>query len=266
MKENVATDNSIFARTENEVIKPEYFDFIGQAHNQGLEYVFKNSIRGNSNLVYSDIKNASLHYFDKVYELTLNKAASNYSLAHDKIVRKSVEANSIFIENGNYSFLSEKELFFLNKLNVIVTNDKNLSSKLSSIESLNQEIYNSDLEDNQLARLYMTNSVAKHSLTYWSSDKAEKWFDLFQPDNVAAKVNWDNVVTADIAAFLMAFPSGVKAGAIRGAIVLGLSSGGTGAIPGAIIGAIGGGCAAGITAAVSASGCVLAAETLWNGW
>ncbi|MCX6171846.1 MAG: hypothetical protein NT048_03290 [Flavobacterium sp.] len=34
----------------------------------------------------------------------------------------------------------------------------------------------------------------------------------------------------------------------------------------AVAEAIGGGCAAGITAAVSASGFVLAAETLWNGW
>ena len=107
MNENVATDNSIFARTENEVIKPEYFDFIGEAHNQGLEYVFTNSIDGNSNLVYSDIKNSSLNYFDNVYELTLTQASSNYTLVHDEIVRKSVETNTIFIENGNYDYKND---------------------------------------------------------------------------------------------------------------------------------------------------------------
>src|SRR5690606_29183714 len=111
-----------------------------------------------------------------------------------------------------------------------------LNTKIQKIDLLNTKIYNSDLEDNQLARLYMTNSVAKSSLTYWEGDSADKWFSTF-PVNGApgseinptypitvAKIDWGNVAKADISAFLLAFPTGVKAGAIKGAVVLGLAS------------------------------------------
>lgn len=266
---------------EDVEILPEYFDFIGEAHNLGLDYAYYNAIQNNSDLNYFDVREASLYYFDNIYDLTLEMASSNYTSEHDLIVKQSVESNSIFLESFDYSKFSEIELDFLKQLDDILSSEAELNYKLEKIDLLNQNIYDSqsDLTDIQLTRLYMTNSVAKHSLSYWNSESADKWLATFPLIGMpiatdsptypieASSIDWDMVATVDIAAFLKAFPAGAKAGAVKGAIVLGLASGGTGAIPGYIIGAIGGGAAAGISAAVVASGSAIAAQAVvkWIG-
>lgn len=273
---DLSNSNALYKKSDNSDILPEYFDFIGEAHNSGLDYVYYNAVEQNYNLKYEDVRTASLFYFDNIYSLTLGQASSNYRENHDLIVKLSVESNSILPEGFDYSSFSEEEITFLTELDRIIDEETDLNTKIRKIDLLNTEIYNSDLEDNQLAKLYMTNSIAKNSLTYWGGESGKKWFITFPDDNsgnnpnptypVANAIDWENVAKADIAAFLLAFPAGAKAGAIKGAIVLGLASGGTGAVTGAIIGAIGGGAAAGISAAVAASGAVLAAEAIVSWW
>lgn len=258
-------------------VRPEYFDFIGSAHNDGLDYVFENAIRANNQLSYADIKNASLRFFEREYELTRSFAPIDLNASHDDIVSKSVKINTLMIDEVVKSQnLNSEEVAFISQLDQIVGERASVSEKIKAIDDLNNEISKSTLNDVQLARLYMTNSVAKSSLQYWFSDKADKWESVFPiggepnpniptyPITTLSEIDWANVVKADIAAFILAFPVGVKAGALKGAIVLGLASGGTGALPGAIVGAIGGGCASGITAAVAASGAALAAEAIYS--
>ncbi|WP_116788033.1 hypothetical protein [Flavobacterium psychrotrophum] len=276
--ENRNTALRTSSSSDNSVILPEYFDFIGEAHNSGLDYVYDNAIKNNGNLKYADIKGASLYYFDNIYNLTKGNAKQNYTPEHDTIVKISVESNKLMPAGHDYSSFSKEEISFINNLELIIDENSDIVDKIKKIDLLNKKIYMSDLEDNQLTRLYMTNSVAKSSLTYWNSSKRDKWLDTFPIGNPASptgptypittmgKIDWSNVAKADIAAFLMAFPFGVKAGAIKGAIVLGLASGGTGAVAGAIIGALGGGAAAGATAAVGASAAWLGAEAIVSWW
>jgi len=275
---NATTEQKVIAAREsvNSDIKPEYFEFMGKFHNDGLDYIYDNSVKYNYNLQYDDLKLSSLEYFDYKYEYAEKSATLYFTEEMDYNIKNMVKNNLTLNQVVDELPVTDIEKVYLYELEDIVMDNIDYKKKIDDIDRLNVRIQNNpDLDDVQLARLFMTNSVAKHSIQYWNSEKREKWEKTFpieiDPNYDGAQYQtkgltqgqWNEVIRDDIKGFIGAFGVGVRTGAIRGAIVIGLASGGTGALAGAIIGALGGGVATGAAGAALASGASYAAITLW---
>jgi hypothetical protein len=168
--------------------------------------------------------------------------------------------------------LTTKQYNYIERLDRLIStfNGHDLTDLLAKIKFLeNESLIN--LNESEIVYFMSVTNLAKHSLDYWNSSKAEKWHSFIKNKRnspFTEKVDWHNVAVADIAAFIVGFPAGVKIGALTGGLAAGIASGGITAGLGAVLGGFVGGTVSGLAAAASASAVALAAEVSadWFGW
>lgn len=269
-----SADNAFIQKAEKIELTPNTFDFVGQSHNDGLDYVFDNTFKNNINSKYNDVKNASVKYVFDVNESTkYSKDDKSLFAAQEfkELIKKATSASSINLnESGLKHSLTEKQLQFINLLNIDLTKTSHTYDVIiRNIEGLEKSAIK-ELGKNEIVYVLCVSSVAKHSIEDWNTSKGEKWFKKFnkpfQPigtfnsNNLAAKIDWHNVAVADVLGFGTGFPSGVTVGMVAGGLAVGVATGGAGAGIGAVLGGLVGGTATGLAAAVTASAATLAAE------
>lgn len=266
------------------MISSTSFDFIGEEHNNGLDYVFSTTIAKNNSLTSDDVLNTVDRYVYEISPLFKGSTDNRNDLFNNEtrsLLKSAVSSKSIII---NRAFLLNKlttnQFNFIEKLDMIFS-ITSIDLQLKEISSLKEEAI-SKLNDNEIAFVLSTLSLAESSLKYCSSDKGALWMNsILQIGNSRAaklqtnisrenisnviksnKIDWHNVAVADVAAFLIGFPSGINAGAVIGGVTAGIASGGIAAGVGAILGGVVGGSASGLASAISASSVVLAAEII----
>lgn len=249
------------------------FDFIGEEHNKGLDYVYSQTYGSNPKTTLDDVLKATDKYVFEISPIT-NKSKDDrstlFTTESRNFIKSTVRSTSIISDRTLLlKKLTPAQFSIIEKLDAVFS--------LQTYEERQQKITDltSDalvnLNDNEIVYILCTLSLAKHSVEYWNSSKGKLWMNRFitvnqvktNGDNNNVKVNkidMHNVAVADIGAFLMSFPAGVKAGALVGGVTAGIASAGITAGLGAVLGGIAGGTAAGLSAAISASAVVMAAE------
>lgn len=279
-----STTNSSKISMDVFTLTPNTFDFIGETHNNGLDYVFDNTINGNSNVNYEEISNSTIHYISQVNEFTklssdnLSVLSSNESKTFFKSICDQHSISSTFIKK--YISLTFRQSQFVDTLGVIVA-DTNLTSNEAISKIVNLELASiSNLDSNEVVYALCLSNVAKHSIAYWSNaENASKWLNHFGSEPNAnpiystyggkaptqTNINWHNVAVADVLGFGAGFPAGVTTGMVAGGLAAGVATGGVAAGIGAVLGGLVGGTATGLASATLASAGALAAEVV-VGW
>ena len=246
---------------EEIVLTPEMFDFVGQAHNDALDYVFYNVIlpwqHGRyDKLTFELAESAIFDFFSNHFKiLAALKSSSGILPAENfsenrKLVTSDFSTNSLVPENLPVGYISENEHHFLVKLGDIIRADMGLSCKLHAIDELNALFGNRELfylEDYELISLFVISSIASHSLQYWYGEGGVKWnsaLDILSNNEFTIRsgssANWGSIAFADVrgAAVAMfrgggkAFKGGMIGGGITGTVI----AGPVGTKPGALIG------------------------------
>ena len=256
------------------VLTPNTFDFIGESHNEGLDYVFDNVIKNNTKITYNDVNNASIEYVSKVneyFKLTEGEIAKLQrelqSEENKKFMVAALSQKALSVDFlKKYVVLTPNQEQFIIELSEFVNDDKlPLNETLNGIVKLELNAIEKFGEDEIIDVLCLA-SIAKHSLNYWSLEvNQKKWLNVgvelgYLDDDKPMYVNWHAVAVADILGFGAGFPSGVTVGMVAGGLAAGVYTGGAAAGIGAVLGGFVGGCATGLAKATMASAAVLIAE------
>jgi hypothetical protein len=184
------------------------------------------------------------------------------------VYSKSIISDEILLKQK----LSVNQFLYLKELDVLISSFKgdDLSGLISKLKVVEDKAINT-LSENEIVYILDVSNLAKHSLTYWNSKKANKWYTYFRNrgnNNIAAKLDYHNVAVTDIAAFAVGFPAGINVGMLVGGLTAGIASGGITAGLGAVLGGFAGGTVSGLASAASASAIILGAEMAanWFGW
>ncbi len=172
---------SCSSESDNDVetkITPNDIEFVGIEHNEmvGEAYDFLNQQNGNLKSAKTGIEEFLISKIrgNSKYSTESNEIAVDY-------VRSVFSQTSLKSLNTNdYSqYLSEKENFYLQKLDEILTdvgfNNAEVPNKILALE---KEIQNeSSFSDEQLIVLFSATQTARYSYSYWS-ENWDKWLAL----------------------------------------------------------------------------------------
>ena len=261
-------------------INSKSFDFIGVEHNNGLDYVFSNTLQNNNNPRFSDDLKSVDKYVYEVSPITSSSKDNRDELFNSEtraLLKSSITSRSIIIDRtALIKKLTPAQFSMIEKLDGAFSLP-DVELQLSEIKSLKEEAINT-LNNDEIVFVLSSLSLAEYSLIYWSGSKGEMWKDRIMEisnsrqgslkingENInmnvkSNKIDWHNVAVVDVGAFIAGFPAGVNVGVIVGGLTAGIASGGVAAGVGAVLGGIVGGTASGIATAISASAIVLAAE------
>jgi hypothetical protein len=226
-----------FTVNPNKLSAKEYQQ-AGLMHNINLDHIlielikngkFENTSflsRSNNNLIKSNYEQFNL--------LALAKNISLQQIEVDPIVTNEIKIEMSEFTNNIYqnipllgdanlytastsSKYSNDQLFYINKLNTIITDsDESIESLHERIEDLESSIYSSNLNQIDQGALYIITNTAKSSLLYWSQNiqiwrdniketsltstaKATNQISLLSiKPNLANKVSWKRVAKSDI--------------------------------------------------------------------
>lgn len=193
-------------------LSPTTFDFIGQAHNDGLDYVFNNTFSKNLNSNFKDIKDASVKFVFEINndtKLSKDNKSQFETQEFKKLIKKSTESNSIVL--GDYNIqknITPKQTAFINQLSCELTNTSHTYDVIIEKIILLEKIAIQDLGEDEIVYALCVSSLAKHSIEYWNTSKGEKWFKHFNKsfnpigavnnNNFAARIDYHNVAVADV--------------------------------------------------------------------
>jgi hypothetical protein len=258
------------------------FDFIGEAHNKGLDYVYSQTFENKSNTKIIDVLNATDKYVFEESPLTKGSKDNRIELFTSEnlaLLKASVASKSIILNRTELQKkLSPAQFSIIEKLDLIFLLPT-YEERQQKIKDLKNEVI-INLNDNEIVYILCTLSLAEYSMSYWNSEKGKQWKDritqlyatgktniqiktngINKNQNIRAnKIDWRNVAVADVAAFIYGFPAGINVGALIGGVTTGVATGGIGAGLGAVLGGLVGGTASGLASAISASAVVLATE------
>jgi hypothetical protein len=259
------------------------FNFIGEAHNKALDYIFEKTFSVNPNTSYADvIKSVDEYVFEINPETKRSKDDRSFLQSQEfkQNVTSAIHATSLLDDNLNLkSKLTPAQFEMVRKLDAIFS-EESYEKRIKQIENLEAEAIHK-LNDNEIVYILAVTNLAKHSMEYWNSEKGQLWLTKIKgnlsvsvnntavnsiPENRKAlfsgDINWRDVAKADVIAFGVGFPAGVQVGALVGGVTAGIASGGITAGLGAVLGGIVGGTASGLATAIAASGLALAAEVI----
>jgi len=258
------------------------FDFIGEAHNKGLDYVYSQTFENKSNTKLIDVLNATDKYIFEQSPLTKGSKDNRIRLftSENLALLKASVASKLIILNRTelQKKLSPAQFSIIEKLDLIFLLPT-YEERQQKIKDLKNEVI-INLNNNEIVYILCTLSLAEYSMSYWNSEKGKQWKDritqlyatgktniqiktngINKNQNIRAnKIDWRNVAVADVAAFIYGFPAGINVGALVGGVTTGVATGGIGAGLGAVLGGLVGGTASGLASAISASAVVLATE------
>jgi len=269
---DVSTDTPTIKKSPNNalILTPNTFDFVGEWHNEGLDYVFDNVIKNNANITYNNVNNASIEYISKVNEytkLTEEEIKKLQSEENKKLIAEILKQQILSADFlKKHAVLTPNQEQFIIELSKFVNdNEMSLDNTLKGIIAIEKDAIEKFGED-EIIDVLCLSSIAKHSLRYWTSkENQKKWRDVVivlgdLDDDEPLLVNWRNVAIADILGFGVGFPSGVTVGMVAGGLAAGVYTAGAAAGIGAVLGGFVGGTVTGLTKAIAASAAALIAE------
>ena len=273
--------------TRKEILKitATTFDFIGEEHNKGLDFVYSQTFANKINSNYNDVLIAANKYvFDEspMSKFSKDNRMELFTSEKREIIKSAVESKSIIINRIELQKkLTQNQFSIIEKLDLVLSLP-NYEEQLQKIKVLKNEALVS-LNDNEIVYILCTLSLAEYSVNYWNSQKGIIWKNridqLITSDNAyliktnkvnefqttpTNKIDYHNVAVADVSAFMMGFPSGVNTGALVGGLTAGIASAGITAGLGAVLGGLAGGTVSGLGCAITASSLALAAEIAVN--
>ena len=173
------------------------YDYIGQQHNDGLDFVYNKLLTlKNENLkIYTkeEIQELSNQYTILYYETI--KSDNPFQGAHSLINNSYKDMHSqekLYNENLN---LSNELMQLLDDLDVIINNQSLTKNQIvNSIKSLEDNAINI-LNDNDQRIFFSASTVGRYTIDYWSNN-INKWKELF---NYETESWWGNAGGADVA-------------------------------------------------------------------
>jgi len=273
--------------TRKEILKitSTTFDFIGEEHNKGLDFVYSQTFANKINSNYNDVLIAATKYvFDESPMSKFSKDNRMVLFTPEKreLIKAAVESKSIIINRFELQKkLTQNQFSIIEKLDMALSLP-NYEEQLQKIKVLKNEALVS-LNDNEIVYILCTLSLAEHSVNYWNSEKGIIWKNridqLIKSDNAyliktnkvnefqttpVNKIDYHNVAVADVSAFMAGFPAGINTGALVGGLTAGIASAGITAGLGAVLGGLAGGTVSGLGTAITVSSIALAAEISVN--
>ncbi|WP_320167769.1 hypothetical protein [Mangrovibacterium marinum] len=242
-------DADIF-ETNSKFVNP--LDFIGQTHNQGLEYIFKNLETSGNGLKSAQNNEAKMISLTNDFLKTLPKESI---LFNSQIDYKEL-GNSMFHKVSDSKLksasigLSPEQKYFVDELKIMIK--KNIKKKdferiFEDVAELEERVWNSNMTDDEKYIVLVATSVGKYSSNFWSQKKMKKnniprlksattedddWFDE------DAWYDWvGGAVDADIEGSITGAIAGGIVGGIWGSVLLP----GVGTITASIVEAVHGG-------------------------
>ena len=240
----------IFFETNSKFENP--LDFIGQTHNQGLEYIFKNIETSSNGLKSARNKEAQLVSLTNDFLKTLPKESILYNSKLDYKLLGNSMSQKIFdskLKSASIQ-LSLEQRDFVDELKDLIKKSikkKKFEQIFEDVSKLEERVWNSNMNDDEKYIVLVATSVGKYSLNFWSQKKMKKnniprlksatteddgWFDE------DAYYEWVNdAVNADIDGSITGAIGGGIIGGIWGSVLLP----GVGTITASIVEAVHGG-------------------------
>jgi len=231
------------------------YDYVGELHNEGLEYVFGEleKLKEKNNLDEENaikcVKESTIDYVKSISsDIDENKCRAIMDHVYDDVVysinfTKTISDTTIISDSTLYDSLSENQVILLQELKQIMYNDE---LKLEDIVNFEKDVELS-LNEDEREIIYAFTSVARHSYQYWS-ESIDEWYHLLSDEEITlgkstgfwgylGEVGWKDAIGCVDGAI-----AGAGLGAIIGSIVPGPGTAAgalAGAGPGAVTGAIG---------------------------
>lgn len=221
------------------------FSFVGEYHNQGLDYMINNI---DENVFLSLFSEDEAIFKDEVFQKT-----KIFSSTIDWIREVEFEDEDLLFESMNdeisidlSEFLSQPQIEMWNNLTTIIFEDDEEKS-VYQVEELcydfNNEVSTID-DEMQQTILYLASAVLLSSYSYWYNEFASKdnslWFryidEQFVAENLSFGKQGEDIVKADAEGALGGAVMGAVKGAVGGSVVPGAGTL-TGGIAGALVGA-----------------------------
>lgn len=198
------------------------FDFVGYNHNNGLDYIIQNFPR--SGLNKKDVQDTILEVYSLLNEYV--SALPPGSILHnDFLDRKAIEkrVSNIFLNSdalkSSADKLSAKQTVYIQRFkNILKQNPESDSIRVFTlISTLEKEIWESNLSENDKFVLLIATSVGKHSWKYWTYEKLSKSWTHESKNEVWP--DWQKLKEAVVEADILGAIGGAIGGCITGAII-----------------------------------------------
>jgi len=231
-KSNITENNN----ETSEFVNP--YSFIGEKHNDGLDYVLQSIKTFNKSNELS--KNDFADYVsERYYEFCVNNI-ENYETMSDLGILSYEQISDLLIPNSRTTFLdsiianadiSDKQRQYLEKIASTIIDFSNTYELQDSLDVLNLNIRNDqDLADEEKIILFGASSISICSYEYWS-ENIEEWVNTLN-EALDLEIDADDYQEAEIRNIAAADIAGLIAGGIIGGFI------GGGIIPSAIGGGL----------------------------
>ncbi len=216
------------AQIKKEIL-PNLYDWVGEAHNDGMEYVYKN---------LSEMEITAENLEDKYESLIRDFLTGNgYILEgtdavkiginigkHEVIIKRAEsEWDSVLDSVIEYSDLQEKQKYYLDQISQLIDKELPLETLDLALKEINASAADEELSEVDLAVILTASSVAFSSSKCWYN-KSTEWENMLKSKLDIPGFTFDSWVKADI--------GGAVAGGIVGGALGGLAGAGSGAVIG----------------------------------
>jgi len=179
------------------------YDYIGQKHNEGLEYVYNKLVELKQNktgeLTKEAVVNKCIEYTNQFYN-TIKGDEDNdedaYSLISNNINLPETYSNVSAYYNSNSNITANTKGYLMQLDNILSDENLSLSVIISQINQLEQNAY-SNLSDEEKYVFYSATSTAKHTMTYWYNN-IDNWKNLFDFNTEADNTWYGNAARWDV--------------------------------------------------------------------
>lgn len=190
----------------------EDFKFVGEEHNNGLDYIFENLKLLNQNKGNkSTLENIELTILIKRFAIEFIESKNSSSIVNLE-ARKGIDLiHRIKTENQSKSSNSALNLYpdslkanfstgliiLLDELDLVMKNENiNLIEAVESIEKIERKESIDKLSDMEKMIIFSTCSMAKSSLSYWN-ENYDKWKILFGNNQKSWWPDWEEIALSD---------------------------------------------------------------------
>lgn len=239
--------------------EPNPYEFVGEYHNKGLAYILQElketaqvTTRGISAIPTKDEIKILTESFCQ--ENILESAGVQYpidikssSILNSEILPSTRSMNSQYSSDVQH-YLSLFEQNLKNPQGISSLNDF-----MIKIKEIEQEIYHSDIKEEDKVILLISYAVGRHSLEFWLEISGQETLPLVKTRSESFSDWWSHYVTPAIESVVTADFAGAAAGALGGMMAGGTVGSvvpGPGTVTGAVAGAVEGGASGAIYSSV----------------
>ncbi|MGC9330518.1 MAG: hypothetical protein ACP5DZ_01415 [Bacteroidales bacterium] len=250
--DNIGED--VYLKTTSQ-IKPEDFYYVGEIHNEGLEYIyngFKEVCLDSIGVMLDGVKDLTEMYFiqkvgidDKTVTYFCDSSFLDYVYFYNETDFKCYWEYSI----SKIDFTVDAQKYLITNLFRDAADSDNPEELSKLIDEYNNQAERTIFDTIALKEFYMCTTVLEYSSKYWYAN-LDKWNEIFQTKASEGWFNWNRVARTDAAGF------------VGGAIVGGAGAIGTGVGAPAALGIA---ARVGSIAAVSGSSADATVQ-LWDHW